>query len=311
MAKEKKRGEMARLNPFDMPAKAKRDEEEERPAGSSRRAAEPEPDTDPFRETAEGIVYEEEPRLGVITLSRPEKLNALTFDMYRSLRDIFAALRGRRHLRAVLLTGEGRGFCSGGDVDDIIGELLKRDAEGLRNFTRLTCDVVANMRACPQPIVAALNGTVAGAGAALALASDLRISSPEAKISFLFVRAGLSGADMAAGWLLPRLVGLGRATELLMLGDIISAEEAQKIGLYNHVVPANKLQEVARALANRLADGPSKGIAVTKETLDRELSMSLAEALEWDARVQAECMQHPDFREAYEAFREKRKPKFG
>ncbi|HLF06845.1 MAG TPA: enoyl-CoA hydratase family protein [Thermoplasmata archaeon] len=310
MAKEKKRGEGARLSPFDMPAKAKDEEEESRAPPSARRETQASLDSDPFRDLPDGLVYEEEPRVGVITLSRPQKLNALTFEMYRALRDIFAALRERRHLRAVLLTGEGRGFCSGGDVDDIIGELLKRDPEGLRNFTRLTCDVVANMRACPQPIVAALNGTVAGAGAALALASDLRIASPEAKISFLFVRAGLSGADMAAGWLLPRLVGLGRATELLMLGDTISAEEAQRIGLYNHVVPANKLQEVARALANRLADGPSKGIAVTKETLDRQLSMSLAEALEWDARVQAECMQHPDFREAYDAFVGKRKPKF-
>jgi enoyl-CoA hydratase/carnithine racemase len=231
--------------------------------------------------------------------------------MYRGLRDIFGALRERKDVRAVVLTGDGRGFCSGGDVEDIISKLLDRDAEGLRDFTELTCEVVASMRACPQPIVAALNGTVAGAGAALALASDIRIGVPEAKIAFLFVKAGLGGADMGAAHLLPRIVGQGRAAELLMLGDLISAEEAHRTGLYNHLVPADKLHEVATSMAKRLADGPQAGIAATKATLDAQASMSLGEALAWDARVQAECMRHPDFREAYEAFRERRKPRFG
>jgi enoyl-CoA hydratase/carnithine racemase len=257
------------------------------------------------------LEWAQEGKAATLTLSRPERLNALTFGMYAGLRDIFGALRGRKDVRAVLLTGKGRGFCSGGDVEEIIGKLLGRDLEGLREFTRLTCDVVANMRACPQPIVAALNGTVAGAGAALALASDIRIASPEAKIAFLFVKAGLSGADMGAAHLLPRLVGLGRATELLMLGDLISADEAHRIGLYNHVVPGEKLAEVAGVMAARLADGPQDGIAATKATLEAQASMSLAEALAWDAKLQAECMRHPDFREAYQAFKEKRKPRFG
>lgn len=258
----------------------------------------------------EGLVYAEEDGIATFTLSRPERLNALTFAIYEGLRDRFAALRERDDLRAVILTGEGRGFCSGGDVEDIIGRLVKMDPKQLHEFTKLTCDVVANMRSCPQPIVAALNGTVAGAGAALAVASDVRVAVPEAKIAFLFVKAGLSGADMGACHLLPRIVGLGRATELLMLGDFIPAEEAHRIGLYNRVVPKERLLGEARALAEALGERPVTGIAVTKDTLSKQLAMTLEEALAWDARVQAELMLHPDFKEAYEAFRAKRPAKF-
>lgn len=258
-----------------------------------------------------GLRYQEKGAVAILTLSRPERLNALTFGIYEGLRDVFAALRTRRDLRAVILTGEGRGFCSGGDVEDIIGRLLGKSRAELGRFTKLTCDVVANMRSCPQPIVAALNGVVAGAGAALALASDVRLAAPEAKISFLFVKAGLSGADMGAALLLPRLVGLGRAAELLMLGDALPAEEAQRIGLYNRLVPRESLMAEAEAFASRLAEGPVEGIPLTKWSLDRELSMALPEALRYEAKVQADLMRHPDFREAHDAFREKRRPEFG
>lgn len=258
----------------------------------------------------EGLRYHESGRVATFTLSRPDRLNALTFDIYEALRDGFAAMRERDHIQSIVLTGEGRGFCSGGDVEDIIGKLLAMDEKQLLEFTTLTCDVVANMRACPQPIVAALNGTVAGAGSALAIASDLRVATPEAKIAFLFVKAGLSAADMGACQLLPRLVGLGRASEMLYFGDFTSAEEAHRIGLYNRLVPREKLMEEANALAKRLAEGPGMGIAVSKETLNAQLSMTLPEALAWDARVQAECMTSPDFREAYEAFRDKRPAKY-
>lgn len=257
-----------------------------------------------------GLVYHEEGNVAFLTLARPDRLNALTFDIYEALRDVFAGLAKNSSVRAVVLTGQGRGFSSGGDVEDIIGKLFAMDARGLHRFTKLTCDVVANMRACPQPIIAALNGVVAGAGAALAIASDVRLAVPEAKISFLFVKVGLSAADMGACLLLPRLVGLGRATEMLLLGDAVPAEVALKIGLYNRVVPAADLLTEARAWARRFAQGPRKGLAVSKATLDRELSMSLSGALALDAKVQAECMQHPDFREAYEAFKAKRPARF-
>lgn len=258
----------------------------------------------------EGLRYHEEGRVATFTLSRPERLNALTFDVYAALRDAFASMATRDDIHSIILTGEGRGFCSGGDVEDIIGKLLDMSEKELLAFTTMTCDVVANMRACPQPIVAALNGTVAGAGSALALASDFRLAAPEAKIAFLFVKAGLSAADMGACHLLPRIVGLGRATELLMLGDVISADEAHRIGLYNRIVPRESLMDEARALATRLANGPAMGLAVTKETLERQMHMSFDDALAWDAKVQAECMTSPDFREAYEAFTKKRAPQY-
>ena len=256
------------------------------------------------------FLYEVREGVGWITLNRPERLNALTFEVYRELTDTFSALRGEKEVRAVVITGAGRAFCSGGDVRDIIGELFSRDMEGLLEFTRMTCALVRNIRALPQPVISSLNGTTAGAGACIALASDIRLASREAKIAFLFVRVGLSGADMGAAFLLPRLVGLAKATEMLYTGDFISAEEAERIGLYNRVVPAEALAEETRALAERLARGPSFALAVTKEMLNREMNVSFDAALELEAQAQALCMQHPDYREAYEAFVEKREPVF-
>jgi enoyl-CoA hydratase/carnithine racemase len=256
------------------------------------------------------FLYEEREGVATITLNRPERLNALTFEVYRELTGTFAALRDRAPVRAVVITGAGRAFCSGGDVHDIIGELFARDMQGLLEFTRLTCELVRNIRALPKPVIASLPGTTAGAGACIALASDIRIATPAAKIAFLFVRVGLAGADMGAAFLLPRVVGLAKATELLYTGDFISAEEAVAIGLYNRVVAAEELGRVTRELAERLARGPSFALAMTKEMLNREMEVSLDTALEWEAQAQALCMQHPDYREAYEAFVEKREPRF-
>jgi enoyl-CoA hydratase/carnithine racemase len=248
--------------------------------------------------------------VATITLNRPERLNALTFEVYRELTDLFAALAKEKTVRVVVITGAGRAFCSGGDVHDIIGELFSRDMEGLLEFTRMTCELVRNIRALPKPVIASLNGTTAGAGACIALASDIRIASDEAKIAFLFVKVGLSGADMGAAYLLPRIVGLAKATELLYTGDFISAADAERIGLYNHVVPAAELQGTTSELAQRLARGPAFALAKTKEMLNREMQMNLDAALDSEAQAQAICMQHPDYREAYEAFVNKREPKF-
>ncbi|HEY7529100.1 MAG TPA: enoyl-CoA hydratase family protein, partial [Gemmatimonadota bacterium] len=248
--------------------------------------------------------------VATITLDRPERLNALTFETYDRLREAFVDIDGRADVRAVVLTGAGKGFCSGGDVEEIIGPLLERDAAGLLAFTRLTCDLVLAIRRCRKPVVAALNGTTAGAGAVIAAACDLRIAAGSARIAFLFTRVGLSGADMGAAWLLPRIVGLGVATDLLLTGDFIDAAEAYRIGLYNRVVPGDQLLGVARAVAARLARGPSDALAVTKRSLDREASMDLDSALDAEARAQARLMESPNFREAYEAFRGKRAPRF-
>ena len=256
------------------------------------------------------FLYEEREGVGYLTLNRPERLNALTFEVYRELTDAFAALREEREVRAVVIRGAGRAFCSGGDVHDIIGELFKRDMQGLLEFTRMTCELVRNIRRLPKPVIASLNGTTAGAGACIALASDIRIASREAKIAFLFVRVGLSGADMGAAYLLPRVVGLAKATELLYTGDFISAEEAEKIGLYNRVVGNEELETVTREFAERMARGPTFALAMTKEMLNREMNVGLDAALELEAQTQAICMQHPDYREAYEAFVEKREAMF-
>ncbi len=249
--------------------------------------------------------------VATITLDRPERLNALTFEVYRELRATFDALDTEPGVRAILLTGSGRAFCSGGDVEEIIGELFARDAKGLLDFTRDTGALIRSMIRCRRPIVGALNGTVAGAGAVIAAACDLRIAADTAKIAYLFTKVGLSGADMGASWLLPRIVGLGRATELLMFGDFVDAGEAQRIGLYHRVVPPAECLPLAREWAERLARGPSFALEVTKKMLYREAAMDLDAALEAEVEIQSLCMQDPNFREAYEAFVAKRKPSFG
>lgn len=254
--------------------------------------------------------FEVREKVGLITLNRPETLNSLTFTVYRELTDLFATLERESSVRAVVITGEGRGFCSGGDQHDIIKELFSRDMPGLVEFTRMTCDLIKNIRALRKPVVAALNGTAAGAGAVIALASDLRVASEKAKIAFLFTRVGLAGADMGAAFLLPKVVGLSRATELLMFGDVIDAPTAEKYGLFNRVVPQEQVVTEAMAWATRLANGPTFALGMTKELLNGELSLDLWNALENEARAQAVCMQTQDFREAYDAFSNKRPAQF-
>jgi len=254
--------------------------------------------------------YIEAGGVATIRLNRPERLNALTFDSYGELRDTFAALQHRDSVRSVLLTGTGRAFCSGGDVRDIIGKLFGVPDSKLVEFTRMTCDLIENMRRLEKPIVAGLNGTTCGAGAVMAAAADIRIAARSAKIAFLFTQVGLCGADMGSAWLLPRIVGLGHASELLMAGEFISAERAAEIGLYNRVVEDDELATEARAMAAKLARGPGMGLAVTKRMLNAEAHMSLEEAMQVEGWVQAECMKHPDYRESYEAFVEKREKDF-
>ena len=258
------------------------------------------------------FLYALDPATGVatITLNRPDRLNALTFEIYDELRRTFRALDTEDGVRAIVITGEGKAFCSGGDVHDIIGALFTRDYRGLIEFTRMTCDLVLAIRRCRRPVVAALNGTTAGAGAVIATACDVRIASASAKIAFLFTKVGLSGADMGAAWLLPRIVGFGRATELLMTGEFISADEALRIGLYNRVVPDGEALVAGRAFAAKLAQGPSFAHEITKDALNREAHMDLDAALEAEAQIQASLMTHADFREAYDAFVAKRPPRF-
>ena len=248
--------------------------------------------------------------VATITLNRPERLNALTFEVYTQLRDAFRALDTESGVRAIIITGAGRAFCSGGDVEDIIGALLGKDLTALQEFTRLTCDLILAMRRCRRPIVGALNGTVAGAGAVIAAACDIRVAAESAKIAFLFTKVGLSGADMGAAWLLPRLVGYGHAAELLLTGDFMDAKRAYEIGLYNRVVPQAQVLPEARAVAEKLARGPSAALGVTKQALEAEAALDLDAALAYEAEVQAQLMQGPNFREAHDAFRAKRDPKF-
>ncbi len=261
---------------------------------------------------ARSFLYEFDAQTAVatITLNRPERLNALTFEVYQELTDTFVALDTEPGVRAIVLTGSGRGFCSGGDVEDIIGALFENDYQGLLAFTRLTGALVLAIRRCRRPVIAALNGTTAGAGAVIAAACDIRIASEKAKIAYLFTRVGLSGADMGISWLLPRIIGFGRATELLMTGEFIDAQEAHRIGLYNRVVSVEALPETAMALACKLARGPSFALEISKDSLNREASMDLASAIEHEAQIQALCMQNPNFRESYEAFVAKRDPVF-
>lgn len=254
--------------------------------------------------------YSEQDGVATIRLDRPERLNALTFDSYAELADAFAALKTRDSVRAVVITGTGRAFCSGGDVEDIIGALFGKSEAEVHAFTRLTCRLIENMRLIEKPVIASLNGTTCGAGAVIAAAADVRVAAESAKIAFLFVKVGLCGADMGAAWLLPRIVGLGHASELLMLGDFVSAQRAKEIGLYNHVVPDAELAARTNEIARKLANGPSMGLAMTKRMLNQEASTSLRDAMQLEGWIQAECMAHPDYREAYDAWKEKRAPDF-
>jgi enoyl-CoA hydratase/carnithine racemase len=244
--------------------------------------------------------------VATVTFSRPDKLNALTFDVYADLRDLLAELPHRDDVRVLVLTGEGRGFCSGGDVDEIIGELQGLPAGKLLEFTRMSGAVVKAMRDSPLTILAAVNGVAAGAGAVLALAADFRLLAPNAKFSFLFTRVGLAGADMGAAYLLPRLVGLGRATELLVLGDEVSAERAVELGLAGRI--ADDLAGATAELARRLADGPTLAYSTTKLLLTRELDLDLGGAIEMEALAQALLMKSDDFGEFYEAWSQGRSP---
>ena len=247
-------------------------------------------------------------RVLTITLNRPDKLNAITFEAYADLRDLFRELPQRDLCDAVILTGAGKGFCSGGDVNEIIGELIEMDPRELLEFTRMTGTVVQNMRECPIPIIAAVNGTAAGAGAVVAMASDFRIVTPATRFRFLFTNVGLSGGDMGTCYLLPRLVGLGRATEILMFGDAVSGEQAVAIGLANRCVDADELMATAGALARRLADGPTLAYQTTKMLLTREADMTLHGALELEAMTQAHLMQTRDHAEFHRAFNADEKP---
>jgi enoyl-CoA hydratase/carnithine racemase len=263
--------------------------------------------------------YEERDRVGIITLSRPDRFNALTFAVYRELTDLFGVI-DRRSLdpsgtgaRALVLQGEGKAFCSGGDVEDIIGFLFDRDMDGLLSFTRMTGELIEAMRRCKLPVVASVKRVAAGAGAVMALASDLRVMGTSAFFAFLFPQVGLSGADMGAAYLLPRVVGLGPATEILMTGERVQADRCLAIGLANRLVDDDDpaaVDAAAFALAKQLADGPHFAMRMTKVMLQKELDLPLSEAIEAEAQAQAICMQHPDFREANAAWRESRPPKW-
>jgi enoyl-CoA hydratase/carnithine racemase len=244
--------------------------------------------------------------VATVTFDRPEKLNALTFDAYADLRDVLGELRHRDDVRALVITGAGRGFCSGGDVHEIIGALQGADQRTLLEFTRMTGAVVREMRECPLPIVAAVNGIAAGAGAVIALAADLRVLARSARFAFLFTKVGLAGADMGSAYLLPRMIGLGRATEVLMLGQDVPAERALEIGLANDVVDDEALGDAARTLATTLAGGPALAYSVTKLLLAREQDMGLSGALELEAVAQALLLQSADHAEFYAAFKEGR-----
>ncbi len=249
-------------------------------------------------------------KVATITLNRPERKNPLTFDSYGELRDLFRELAFATDIKAVVLTGAGGKFCSGGDVHDIIGPLVKIDMTELLEFTRMTGNMVKAMRACPQPIVAAIDGVCTGAGAMLACGSDLRFGTARSKVAFLFVRVGLAGADMGACTLLPRLIGLSRAADLLYTGRVMGGEEAERFGFYNRLVEPDKLLEETIAMATELGNGPTFGHAMTKTMLYQEWSHGLDECIESEAQAQAICMQTKDFERAYHAFAAKQKPVF-
>ncbi len=248
--------------------------------------------------------------VAVISLKRPERKNPLTFESYAELRDSFRALVEAEDVSAVIFASNGGNFCSGGDVHEIIGPLVERDMKGLLAFTRMTGDLVKAIRGCPQPVIAAVDGVCVGAGAMIALAADLRLGTPEAKTAFLFTRVGLAGCDMGACALLPRVIGQGRAAELLFTGRSMSAEEGERWGFFNRLVAAEALEAEAVALARRLAEGPNFAHGMTKTMLNQEWAMGLEQAIEAEAQAQAICMQTADFERAYRAFVAKEKPVF-
>jgi enoyl-CoA hydratase/carnithine racemase len=248
--------------------------------------------------------------VATVTLNRPERKNPLTFDSYAELRDTFRELVYIVDVKAVVVTGAGGNFSSGGDVHEIIGPLTEMDMPSLLNFTRMTGDLVKAMRGCPQPIVAALDGVCVGAGAIVAMASDLRLATPETRTAFLFSRVGLAGCDMGACAILPRIIGQGRAAELLFTGRAMSGEEGERWGFHNRLVERDRLMDEATALARSLASGPTFAHGITKTQLNQEWNVSLETAIEMEAQAQAICMATNDFRRAFEAFRDKRQPEF-
>lgn len=255
--------------------------------------------------------WEVEDGVGILAFDRPDRLNALTFDVYADLVALTAALESSTDVRAVVVTGRGRGFCSGGDRRDIMGPLLAGDMEKTLAFTRMTCDAIRNMRRMPQPIVAAVNGVAAGAGAVIALASDLRVVSESASFHFLFTKVALTGADMGTGWMLPRVIGEGRAKEVLLFGEAIPAKQALDWGLANRVVPDAHVMETALEWARRLADGPQEAIRLTKRAIHAESATSFEAALELEASAQATLLRSTDHREFLKALDEKREPRYG
>ena len=259
---------------------------------------------------AQHFAYAFEAGVATLSLNRPERKNPLTFASYAELRELFRALNTATDVKAIVLTGQGGNFCSGGDVHEIIGPLTKMSMPEMLEFTRMTGDVVKAMRMCPQPIVAAVDGICAGAGAMLALASDLRLGTPQAKVAFLFTRVGLAGADMGACSLLPRMVGLGRASELLFTGRVMTAAEGLNWGFFNALHPRDELLAEATSLAKSLACGPTFAHGMTKTMLHQEWNMGLDQAIEAEAQAQAICMQTADFKRAYEAFAAKQQPVF-
>ena len=264
----------------------------------------------PFTEDWQHFRFDVADGVATVTLNRPEKLNPLTFESYADLRDLLHELPHRDDARVLVIRGEGKGFCGGGDVNEIIGELLKMDAKDLMGFTKMTGDVIKAMRECPVPIVSGIQGIAAGAGSVVALASDFRVCSRSARFAFLFTKVGLSGGDMGAAYLLPRVVGAGRATELLMLGDTIDAETADRYGLVSELVEDDQLDEAVHRLARRLADGPTLAYAQTKSLITRELDMPLGAAVELDAMTQALLMTTEDHAEFHAAFNARRPPEW-
>ena len=257
---------------------------------------------------AKHFLWKVEGKVGVITLNRPEKKNPLTFESYAELRDLFLGLKAEKAIKTIVITGAGGNFCSGGDVHEIIGPLTKMEMPRLLEFTRMTGDLVKAIRHCPQPVIAAVEGVCAGAGAIIAMAADLRYGAPEAKVAFLFTRVGLAGCDMGACTILPRLIGQGRASELLYSGRSMSAEEGLAWGFFNRI--SNEVLNLSIQTAKELASGPTFAHAMTKKMLHQEWNVGVDEAIEMEAQAQAVCMQTKDFHRAYEAFAAKRKPLF-